>query len=132
MSEPMSKEAREELYTDFLRAEGYLPDLEKDGSVVFEKGDKSYVVVVDDDAEFFQVMAPIWKIHDEAERVKARRAAHEVMGSTKVAKLYVYEDDICVAVELFCIPPEAFKRVFGRCMASLEYAREQFVKRMKA
>lgn len=133
MTPPMSKADREQMYTEFLRAEGYLPDLEKDERVVFEKGDQAYVILISEDDDYFQIlMPPFWPIESEAERVKAVRVADAVNSETKVAKIYFHEDNTWVTVQMFCIPPQSFKPVFGRCMSVLEHAVESFVKQMKA
>jgi hypothetical protein len=133
MSESMSKADREQLYTDFLRTEGYLPELEKDEQVVFKKGNLTYVIVISEDADYFQIIVPpFWPIESEAERVQARMAAHVANAETKVAKVYFHEDDTWASVQMFCKPPESFKPVFGRCISVLEHAVETFVKQMKA
>ena len=120
------------MYTDFLRTEGYLPELELDEQVVFKKGNRFYVMVVAEDADYFQIIVPgFWPIENEAERVQARVAAHAANAETKVAKIYFYEDDTWASVQLFCIPPESFKPVFGRCISALEHAVETFVKNMR-
>ena len=132
MAEPLNKAQREELYTHFLKTEGYLPDLERDDAVMFKKGDGTYFIPVDDDADFFQIMRPFWPIESEEERAKAARVANQVNARAKVAKLYFLDNDTWVSVQLLCAPPEAFQPAFGKCMASVEYAVEQFVAGMRA
>jgi hypothetical protein len=126
MTNPDSIEAREALYTEFLHAEGYRPDLEKDGQVAFSKGDGKYGILISKDEELFRIVSGFWQFSGDAERAKARHAANRVMATTKVAKLYIRDDWVWIAVELFFPTPAAFKPVFNRCMQSMEHGISKF------
>ena len=132
MPESMSKAEREKFYTDFLTTEGYLPEKEMDDFVGFRKGNMGFVIPVDDDVDYVSIMSPFLEIKPDTDVAKAIHVGHEVMATTKVAKVYIAENTVWVAVEILCRPPEALKSVFGRCMVSLEWAAEQFQERMKA
>ena len=132
MTDPASVEAREALYTEFLHAEGYRPDLEKDGQVIFSKGDGKFGILISEDEELFRLVSGFWQFSGEDERLKARHAANRVMATAKVAKLYIREDWVYIAIELFFPTPESFKPVFSRCMQSMEHGMDKFAELMKA
>ena len=127
----MNQGALEEMYTAYLRTEGYRPDLEKNGTVAFTKDGHLYVIIVTDDAELFDLRARVWTLPSDADRARARKALLAVMANTKVTKLYFYEDQVWMALQLLCDPPESFKQVFGRCLTLLETTRDRVLASLK-
>ena len=132
MTDPGSIEAREALYTEYLHAEGYRPDLETDGQVIFSKSDGKFGILISKDEQLFRLVSGFWQFSGEDERARARHAANRVMATAKVAKLYIQEDWVYIAVELFFPDPAAFKPVFSRCMQSMEHGMDKFAKMMEA
>ncbi|HKP29101.1 MAG TPA: hypothetical protein VJU15_06845 [Gemmatimonadales bacterium] len=134
MTAKLSALDREKLYTDFLRAEGYRPDPEMDGAVTFEKGERFFYMPVTEDPDFFIITLPMVGLAiNDATGAACRRAMNQVTAESRVAKgCYNHETkEACINIELFCDPAEAFKSVFGRCIAELEAAHERFNKAMK-
>ena len=126
---PLTHAQREAMYTEYLRVEGYRPDQDADGYIIFSRAGRTYYVFVGDDAEYFCVMAG-WPLGKGKERVRARKAALVANDSTKVARMYLTEDKVFASVGLYCTPPEAFKPVFNRVMRALEYAIDVYRKTM--
>lgn len=124
----MTKAERAEMYDDYLREEGYLPQIDDDGDVVFKMEGRTLLILIDPkDDEFLQVCLPnFWPIESEEERERAMGAANQTTAQTKVAKVFPVADNMWATVELFCAPPEIFKAIFRRSLSALVAATETF------
>jgi len=132
MAPKLSVAEREQMYTEYLRAEGYRPGLEQDGSVAFKKGDETYFIIVDDDAQLFFIMLPYYSLKgDEALTARALKAALHATDKSKVAKVYVENDALWITVQLFLDPPESFRNVLGRCITALDDAKKVYLEALK-
>jgi len=118
----MNKAERAQMYVSYLREEGYAPEVDKDGDVMFKFEGGTYFVLVDEEDEmFFQIMFPsFWPIESEEEGARVEKAAQLATRITKVAKVYRQRDNVNASVELLCVPPEAFKAVFRRALGSIQ------------
>lgn len=128
------KAALQQMYVDFLAGEGYRPEVDGDGDVVFKKEGRTYYIMVDDrDPEFFRLAFPaIWQIDDEEERSRVLIAAEEANRNCKVAKTYIMGGNrVWVNTELFVAQPEDFKRVFTRALSSADYGATVFWNKIK-
>ena len=125
----MSKEARSKMYRDHLVTLGYVPEIVDGGHVRFKVEGSTYFINASDDQDYFRITYR-WtiRIDSEADRAKALAAALEATGGTKVAKVYLIENDAVGSLEMFCSPPEAFKPSFPRSLKVLKYAVDQFNK----
>lgn len=130
----MTKAERAKMYEDFLREEGYLPQIDNDGDVVFKMEGRTFLILIDPkDDEFLQVCLPnFWPIESEDERERAQVAANYATEQTKVAKVFPVADNMWATAELFCSPPEMFKPVFRRFLSAITTAVETFRDRMNA
>jgi hypothetical protein len=122
-----------DLYIGYLRSEGYLPEVDGDGDVVFKMEGGSYVLFAhEDDREYFSILFPnFWPIESEQERSSAYVAACHATATTKVAKVYVVRDNVSASVELIFGDPEQFKPVFRRAMAMLRGSVGVFAEKMR-
>ncbi len=129
----MSKAELQKLYTGFLDKEGYKPEVDEDGDVRFKREGKTYFINVDvDDAICFRlVLANIWPIESEEERLQVRVAMDHCNGMAKVAKAYMVRDDVWVAIETFIAKPEDFKVIFDRSLSALDHGVGLFATRMR-
>ncbi len=129
----MSKSERVAMYQTYLTAEGYVPKLDDDGDLAFKYEGRLYVVILDDmDDVFVRLVFPnFWPIESAEERGRVVRAAQVATAQTKVAKIFVVEDNVWGSVELFCSPPEVFTNVFRRSMSALQAAVEKFAAKMR-
>lgn len=120
------------MYREYLVQEGYAPKIDSDGDVIFKYEGLTYIILIsEDDDEYFQMMALFWDIESAEERRRAHSAALEISKNLKVVKLVPYGDDsMSAAVEMFCVPPEAFKPVFGRSASAIRVAIRQFAEKM--
>ena len=129
----MDKSEKAQMYVDFLKAEGYLPEIDSDGDVRFKKEGGNYYIAVDaTDDEFFRVVFPgFWPIESEEERDQALAKCNEANAGAKVAKVFIVQDSVWASLELFVSTPDAFKGVFSRGMGALRYGVERFVQGMR-
>ena len=130
----MTRQERLDLYREFLDQEGFRPSIDGDGDLVFKIEGKTYFVFADpNDAPFFRLVFPsFWSIENEDERAKAYVAAHDATAQTKVAKVFVVEDDTWASLELFCDPPETVRPVLLRGLSAVQSAVDTFAQIMRA
>ena len=121
------------LYIDYLAAEGYRPEIDKDGDVVFKKEGYTYIIIVDKgDEAFFRLCFPnFWRLSTEAEKQKAYVACNSVNRESKVAKVTVVSDNVWINIELYVPTRDAFKPLFDRSLRSITNAVKNFANNMK-
>lgn len=128
----VSKSARARLYQEVLEAEGYRPEVDEDGDLLFKAEGLTYVLVVGDDHEYFYLVLPhIWEIEDPAERANAVRTAHDLTSQIKVAKIFCDKKGVHCSVEMFIRDPKDVQPVLSRLVMSLQLARMEFTKKMQ-
>lgn len=127
------KAAMQKMYMDYLEDEGYRPEIDSDGDVQFKAEGKTYFInVVEDDPTYFRVvLANIWPIESEDERVQCLIAVDYSNAKAKVTKSYLVKDNIWVGIEIFIPKAEDFKEVFKRCMSALNNGVTHFVTKMR-
>ncbi len=104
---------------DFLADEGYRPELDKDGDILFKREGWSFFVLLDDnDKEFFRVLLPnIDHMEEGTSEDTVIRAALETARKIKVAKVFINKGTaIHVSAELLCENVEAFTKVLSRTL----------------
>lgn len=129
----MSKAQRIQVYFDFLKKEGFVPQLDRDGDIVFKSEGRTYLVILDENDEvFFRLVFPnFWSIENEAERMKVERAALIATANTKVAKVFPVGNNTWATIEMFAPSPENVLPVFLRSMSALMTAVNKFVEEMR-
>ncbi len=129
----MGKYNQAQMFFDFLVSEGYRPEIDEDGDVLFRREGRVYLILVDeDDDEFFRLVFPnFWSIDNEFEREKAEKAALYASAKTKVAKVFTVRDNVWASIEMFCSPLENFKPVFERSIRALNVAVQSFAEKMR-
>lgn len=127
------KKATQKMYTTYLEKEGYKPEIDEDGDVRFKREGKTYFINVDpaDPMCFRLVLANIWPIESEEERVKVRVAMDHCNAQAKVAKAYMVRDNVWVAIETFIPEPEDFEAIFKRSLSALDYGVMLYAKKMR-
>jgi hypothetical protein len=123
----------QKMYMEFLTADGYRPEVDSDGDVQFKEEGKTYFIDVSaDDQEYFRiVLANIWPIESEEERLRVLQACDYANATAKVCKAYTVRDNVWVGIEVFVAKPEDFKGVFKRSMSALRNGTMLFVKKMR-
>ncbi len=122
-----------DMYRSHLSSEGYIPEVDKDGDLVFKVEGGTYVLFAhEDDREYFSILFPgFWPIESEKERREAYVAANHATAQTKVGKVYVLKDNVSASVEMIFGDPEQFKPVFRRSLTILRAAVATFAEKMR-
>lgn len=132
METQLTKDELTALYMTWLAADGFRPEIDKDGDVAFKyEGASLFIRPAVDDPQFHVIAMPgIWSIDSEAERARVRIAALKATAETKVVKVVVYNNSVWVLAELFLPKRECFKDIYERCLRALQAARRTFVQAM--
>lgn len=129
----MTKNERVAGYMEFLVKEGYRPEIDQDGDVKFKREGRTYYIITDEkDEEYFRIVFPnFWSIDDELERQQVLVACDYSNAKSKVSKLYVANNDVWAALEVYLQEPTAYRALFERYMSSLANAVKNFVEKMR-
>lgn len=129
----LSDKDLQKMYMDYLTTEGYRPEVDSDGDVQFKEEGKTYFIDVSaDDQEYFRVvLANIWPIESEEERLRVLQACDYANATAKVCKAYTVRDNVWVGIEVFVAKPEDFKGIFKRSMSALRNGTTLYVKKMR-
>ena len=128
-----SKAQLQQVYSDYLREEGFSPKVDSDGDVQFKFEGSNYFIAVDekDPMYFALVYANFWEIEDAAERAKVLEAANHVCRNQKVVKVYALESNVWASIEIFLPSTDQFKPVFNRALRALQDGKNKFVDQMR-
>lgn len=122
-----------QIYVSYLQQEGYRPNIDHDGDVIFKEEGRTYFIDIDTkDPMYFRLVFPnFWSINGGEELARVIFAANYATLRTKVAKVYVHEDgrNVSAAIEIFLSKPEMFKDVFPRAMSALKASVNNFTEK---
>jgi hypothetical protein len=127
-----SKSDLQKMYVDYLKQEGYTPSVDKDGDILFKvAGDSYYIIVNEEDLQFFEVMELINLA--SIPQQKSLAAANYSNGRSKVAKVYISTDGktATIAVEILLDSPGNFKQHFSRVMSLIRNAEGNFASQLR-
>ena len=117
-----------EMYQEHLRGEGYRPEIDKDGDIVFKHERITFVLFAnEDDEQYFKLMVPyFWELETPEETERAVRVMTRLNREYKAAKFCQTGDDVSLFVECFYEHPEQCKPVFARYVDLLAAAMREF------
>jgi hypothetical protein len=122
---------RREMFLEFLKVEGYVPNIDKDGDIHFKYEGGNYYICISDDDEFFRIIYPaFWSIDDKKEYERVLRAAAAATQNTKAAKVFPVDNDTWASIEMFVAKQADVKPVFSRLMRALKCAIDSFREEM--
>ncbi|HUL60170.1 MAG TPA: hypothetical protein VLU43_12885 [Anaeromyxobacteraceae bacterium] len=129
---PASREELQKVYIEFLKQEGYVPDVNSDGNVEFKYEGGRYLILIDPkDRNFFALVFPgFWKVEGEEDRRKALAAANQASMGTKVAKVFIGKATAIASFECFVKEPADFSSFFRRALAGIRLAVKTFADEM--
>jgi WD40 repeat protein len=139
---PMSEENKDaneatqnaqQCFMDYLAEEGFRPNLDKDGDIHFKyEGNHYYLLYSARDRQFVRMIYPnFWPIESDEERQRALAAANMITGQCKCCKVYVSDEDVNAAVELFVAEPSHAVAVLGRALGALQHGVKTFAEEMR-
>jgi Putative bacterial sensory transduction regulator len=117
-----------QIYLDYLREEGYRPELDKDGDVVFKHERVTFIIFAnEDDEQYFKMMIPyFWELETAEETDRAMRVMMRLNREYKAAKFCETGEDVSLFVECFYETADGFKSVFARYVDLLSSALREF------
>ena len=131
----MTKQQFQQMYINYLKAEGFSPNVDSDGDVAFKyEGRTYYIIVYEDDPQFFSIIYPnFWKIESDDEQIQAVFSATEVTRRKKVVKVYLTtNDNVSISADILLKNPADFSAVFYRLMGQIVEARQDFIDEMRS
>jgi hypothetical protein len=118
LSAQMTKTQLQDMYTTYLKEQGYQPEIDSDGDVVFKTEGRNFWIDIDDrDLQSFRIVfSNFWEIESLAEKTKVYEAANYINRTTKVVKVFINsrEDNVSMDANIFIDKPENFKIHFRR------------------
>ena len=124
-----------DLMLDYLRKEGYRPDVTNFG-IAFKVEGLTFLYLKDDnDNQYFRLMRPgIYDVTDDNE-FAVLRALNETNGSLKVVKLYTMGEgddrDVWVAFEILADSTPELADFVPRAISLLRAGRQDFYNRLQ-
>jgi arginine/ornithine N-succinyltransferase beta subunit len=121
-------------YVDFLKAEGYLPEVDESGHVHFKREGITYYILIDaTDPAYLRLWLPnFWRAADDASRREALDALNTVHAQIKVAKVVMDKDGHASSyVEIFASGPEEAARLLPRCASAALGAARSFLEKVE-
>lgn len=133
MLEAQSKSELQDMYISYLKREGFQPEIDSDGDVRFKSEGFTYFIQVnEDDVSYFRlVLANIWPIESEEERIEVAFACDYANAEVKVCKVHMVSDNVWISFEAFLPDPKDFKAIFKRAMNTIDLAKDKYVDRMR-
>ncbi len=122
-----------ELCIDFLKTQGYRPDVDGNGNVVFKVEGKVYIIDIDKrDGSFLRVLLPnFYEIETELEMSKALRVSNKINQSVKVGKIFIASNNHAWGLaEQFIDDTPNLEDFFQRTLNVIRKASEDFTKEM--
>jgi hypothetical protein len=133
LSAQMTRSQLQQMYVTYLTEEGYQPEVDSDGDVTFKaEGRFFYISVDENDLEVFTIVYPyFWEIESESERNEALLAASNANRTTKIAKIYLTDDDTSIRGQTYLTKPDDFALFFRRMIDAMMMVRRKFVDEMR-
>jgi hypothetical protein len=134
LSAQMTRSQLQQMYVTYLTEEGYQPEVDSDGDVTFKaEGRFFYISVDENDLEVFTIVYPyFWEIESESERNEALLAASNANRTTKIAKIYLTDDDdTSIRGQTYLAKPDDFELFFERMVDAMMIVRRKFVDDMR-
>lgn len=114
---------RSEIF-NFLKEEGFMPEIDSDGDIKFKRqGNACYVIVSDkNESPMYVEMERYVSVPEKYSEITARAAAHNLSKSFKAVKCYYTRNDkvFTLSAQMFVRSAEPFKEVFYRLCSVMD------------
>ena len=109
----------------FIRAEGFVPEIDSDGDVKFKKEGLVYYVSIDE-RDTDPMYVRLFRYHSyTTSRTHAKIVAHAAdFCIKKMAKVVTFDDSYYVQSELYLTSAEAFKNIFYKMLSQVDAVEE--------
>lgn len=114
---------RTEIY-NFLREEGYAPEIDSDGDIAFKRSGERYYIIISEvnDSPMYVRFEHYWTVPDQYTGIVARLAAENLTRQYKAIKCYYLSssETMKIAADMFLRSSEPFKQVYYQLCSSLD------------
>lgn len=116
-----------DLVLDFLRKQGFTPNVDERNNIVFKYQMTTYVFFTDEnDDEFFQLTMPgIYDVTEDNREI-VLEAANKVNQSMKVIKIIVTQESVWVLFEILLDETPQVEDIMPRAFRIMEDGRRKF------
>jgi len=124
-----SKTQLQELYSSFVTAEGYRPEVSPAGNVKFKREGRTHVIYIDEKDPTYFRMVIAFAEDDKSAATRSRRleAASFASGEVKVGKAYLDSDgDPVFSIEIFTVVPGDAKSLMDRMLKVMDLTYEKY------
>lgn len=113
----------------FLREEGFMPEIDKDGDIRFKKEGEPYYIIIDsrDTSPFYISLGKFFSYSDTFNRKKIEENLGE-LNRQKAVKVLLYNTNYGLKADMYTISAENFKYVFYKLMEQLSALQEEIKK----
>lgn len=110
----------------FLREEGFMPTLDKDGDIQFKKEGETYYVIVNsnDTSPFYVTISKYYNYGGNYTRQNISKNL-ETFNLKKAVKVLLYEKTYVYQAEMYTVNAEYFKYVFYKLMKQLDALQDE-------
>lgn len=121
-----------DLVLDFLRKQGFTPNVDERDNIVFKYQMTTYVFFTDEnDDEFFQLAMPgIYDVTEDNREI-VLEAANKVNQSIKVIKVIVTQDSVWVLFEILLDETPQVEDIMPRAFRIMEDGRRKFYEQIE-
>lgn len=119
---------------DFLAEEGFRPQLDDEGDVLFKfEGGTYYLMTSDADPSYFALYYfRFWPLEDPAERIRAHEAAAQAQQRIRIGQITVLDTDVNASVQAYLPGADAWRGVLLRNLSGLQALVRSFREQMHA
>ncbi len=121
-----------ELILEYLRNEGYRPNVDDDGDINFKCTGLTFLVLKDDnDEDFIRICLPyICEVNDD-NRIAVLEACHNLCLMRKVIKAFIVNNHVWVVFEILADSTPEVSDFVPRAIDMLQQGREFFYKSLQ-
>lgn len=124
-----------ERYQSILADEGFRPEINTYGNIVFKfEGHRFVIVPYEDDDEYVCLMYPsLWNVRGDMERRRAVNCANTTTREKKVVKVFLEENEryVSATIEMYLVELDNLRPVLMRCLHTLLAAGRDFTALMR-
>lgn len=116
--------AKQQLYTEFLQKEGYVPEARESGDVQFKyQGEIFIITAAEDDPNYFKIS--YYHKWDPESTEQMWPLLNALNAKFKVVKVSALNDVICLTTETLLREPSDFEALFARCLQTILTSKHQ-------
>lgn len=124
---------REKIIFEYLKEQGYLAKVDKDGDIVFKFESMNFAILIDDkDEDFFRLVLPsFWEIESETELEQVLLVSSQLNHEIKLIKITTSDMETYASVEMLLTSTQDIKIIFEKSLRCIQHATYKFAEKMR-